>query len=94
MQAPARLVPDPSTTPRDLSLPEVASDSASGLAYSRNQVIRRFLWSQTRTHRTVTGHCPLGKGSRISGKACFEGAALIEGTVEGEIVAQEKPRDR
>lgn len=35
----------------------------------------------------VTVH--LGKGSRISGKACFEGAALIEGTVEGEIVAQE-----
>jgi len=35
----------------------------------------------------VTAH--LGKGSRISGKLCFEGAALIEGQVQGEITAQE-----
>ncbi len=35
----------------------------------------------------VTAH--LGKGSRISGKLCFDGAALIEGEVQGEITAQE-----
>jgi cytoskeletal protein CcmA (bactofilin family) len=35
----------------------------------------------------VTAH--LGKGSRISGKLCFEGAALIEGNVQGEITAQD-----
>ena len=35
----------------------------------------------------VTAH--LGKGSRISGKLCFDGAALIEGHVQGEITAQE-----
>lgn len=35
----------------------------------------------------VTAH--LGKGSRISGKLCFDGAALIEGHVQGEISAQE-----
>jgi cytoskeletal protein CcmA (bactofilin family) len=31
----------------------------------------------------------LGKGSRIVGKLSFEGPARIEGTVEGEIVAQD-----
>lgn len=31
----------------------------------------------------------LGKGSRIAGKLTFEGPARIEGTVEGEIVAQD-----
>ena len=35
----------------------------------------------------VTAH--LGKGSQISGKLCFEGAALIEGNVQGEITAQD-----
>jgi len=37
--------------------------------------------------RELTAH--LGKGSRISGKLCFDGAALIEGEVQGEITAQE-----
>jgi cytoskeletal protein CcmA (bactofilin family) len=31
----------------------------------------------------------LGKGCRIAGKLAFEGPARIEGTVEGEIVAQD-----
>jgi len=31
----------------------------------------------------------LGKGSRVVGKVSFEGAARIEGTVEGEILAQD-----
>jgi cytoskeletal protein CcmA (bactofilin family) len=31
----------------------------------------------------------LGKGTRITGKVCFEGPARIEGQVEGEIVANE-----
>ena len=31
----------------------------------------------------------LGKGSRIVGKLAFEGPARIEGTVEGEIAAQD-----
>ena len=31
----------------------------------------------------------LGKGTRIVGKLAFEGPARIEGTVEGEIVAQD-----
>jgi cytoskeletal protein CcmA (bactofilin family) len=31
----------------------------------------------------------LGKGSRIAGKLVFEGPARIEGTVEGEITAQD-----
>jgi cytoskeletal protein CcmA (bactofilin family) len=31
----------------------------------------------------------LGKGSRIVGKLAFEGPARLEGTVEGEIVAQD-----
>jgi cytoskeletal protein CcmA (bactofilin family) len=31
----------------------------------------------------------LGKGTRISGKVCFEGTARIEGQVEGEIVAND-----
>ena len=31
----------------------------------------------------------LGKGSRIVGKLSFEGPARIEGTVEGEILAQD-----
>ena len=31
----------------------------------------------------------LGKGSRVAGKIAFEGAARVEGQVEGEIAAQD-----
>ena len=50
------------------------------------------MYERDRTRTTDDGggsSAFLGKGSRIVGKLAFEGPARIEGTVEGEIVAQD-----
>src|SRR5574340_706895 len=46
-------------------------------------------WAAEAPKHSDTTQARLGKGSRIEGKLTFEGSVEIDGTIEGEISAQE-----
>src|SRR5689334_13411709 len=58
------------------------ASAAEGTMYERDKL-------RTTTDDGSGSSAFLGKGTRVVGKLVFEGPARIEGTVEGEIAAQD-----
>jgi cytoskeletal protein CcmA (bactofilin family) len=65
-----------------------APPSSGGISFGEGNMLEREKVRTTSDDGSATSAF-LGKGSRVNGKVSFEGPARIEGTVEGEIVAQD-----
>ena len=73
---------------RARSGPFDAPVSSGGTPFAEGEMLEREKVRTTTDEGSATSAF-LGKGSRVVGKLTFEGAARIEGVVEGEVIAQD-----